>query len=372
MKRIKKKVSLLSLLMLCALAMPAMGCTARQHATSTAAVSHGVKRSGTPPSATGSLYDEKFEDGKLSFFNQWSPQDVRLYAVKGTKTDFYEVTGGQRYVMLHLYDRKTYTIDIYTDSDMLWLFPDDGTYTCVFTTHNDSILTPTSGTLFTVERNRPIVPLPAEPVKEGYTFGGWYYDQNYTQPYDGAPIYANTQLYAKMTINRYTIQLNGQNGEDYAPITVDWNTVPTLPTPTRTGYNFVGWFEGETKYEGAPIKADKTFIAHWEIQILTVTFYLDRETYKTVTVEYGTKLVEAMKEAQIAAYAAMDVEGVRLSKRNSVITEETQVLVHELSGWEKYGDFVSRNAWFTWLMVGLLGATVVTTVVLAIVIKKRG
>ena len=75
------------------------------------AMTTAIKRSGTPPLSTGSLYDEKFEDGKLTFFNQWAGQTVRLYAIKGVTTDFYDVTGGQRYITLHLYDRQTYTLD---------------------------------------------------------------------------------------------------------------------------------------------------------------------------------------------------------------------------------------------------------------------
>lgn len=130
---------------------------------------NSVKRAGEPPSSNGSLYDEKFEDGKLSFFAQWGGSNfyVRLYAVKGTKTDFYDVTGGQRYITLHLYDRQTYTFDIYVETNLLWLFPDDGTYTCVFTTHGDDVLRPTSGHLFTVERNRPTVPLPRRACQRG-------------------------------------------------------------------------------------------------------------------------------------------------------------------------------------------------------------
>ena len=335
------------------------------------AMTTAIKRSGTPPPSTGSLYDEKFEDGKLTFFNQWSGQTVRLYAIKGVMTDFYDVTGGQRYITLHLYDRQTYTFDIYVESNLLWLFPDDGTYTCVFTTHDDTVR-PTSGNLFTVERNRPTVPLPDEPVKEGYTFAGWYYDEAYTQPYDGAPIYADTKLYAKMDINRYTVRFDGQNGVDYTAITVDWNTAAPLPTPTRTGYSFVGWFDGDTQYTDQPIKENKTLTAHWEIMTFTVTFLVEGQVYKTMTVDYGTSLSEAMEQAQIASYAAMTVNGERLSKQNSIITEDTQVLVQDLSGWEKYGDFVARSPWYTWLTAGALGVLVVTTVILAIAVKKRG
>ena len=86
-----------------------------------------------------------------------------------------------------------------------------------------------------------------------------------------------------MDINRYTVRFDGQNGVDYAAITVDWNTAAPLPTPTRTGYSFVGWFDGDTQYTDQPIKENKTLTAHWEIMTFTVTFMVDGETYKTVT-----------------------------------------------------------------------------------------
>ena len=327
-----------------------------------------IKRSGTPPSSTGSLYDEKFEDGKLTFFNQWSGQTVRLYAIKGVTTDFYDVTGGQRYITLHLYDRQTYTFDIYVESNLLWLFSDDGTYTCVFTTHDDTVR-PTSGNLFTVERNRPTVPLPDEPVKEGYTFAGWYYDEAYTQPYDGAPIYADTKLYAKMDINRYTVRFDGQNGVDYTAITVDWNTAAPLPTPTRTGYTFVGWFDGDTQYTDQPVKENKTLTAHWEIMTFTVTFMVDGETYKTVTVEYGTRLSEAADAAGLTYYTFYDVSGA-LEGRTAVITENTTLSAAEMSKQEKLAFFLARNHWIMIAAAALVGVLLLTTVVMAIVIKR--
>ena len=163
-------------------------------------------------------------------------------------------------------------------------------------------------------------------------------------------------FYAKFEINRYTVAFDSNGGSYCESVTVDWNTSPTLPTPTRTGYTFVGWFDGETQYTDAPVKANKNLVAHWEIMTFTVTFMSDGAVYKTITVDYGTSLVEAMETAEIASYAAYTDEGVRLSKQNSVITENTQILVQDLSDWEKYGDFVSRNQWYTWLTVGVLGA----------------
>ena len=214
------------------------------------------------------------------------------------------------------------------------------------------------------------VPLPEPPTKEGYTFTGWYTDEACTNKYVGETVRDDMTLYAGWQINRYTVTYDSAGGTYCESATVDWNTSPTLPTPTRTGYTFVGWFDGETQYTDAPVKANKNLVAHWEIMTFTVTFMSDGTVYKTITVDYGTSLVEAMETAEIASYAAYTDEGARLSKLNSVITENTQILVQDLSGWEKYGDFVARSPWYTWLTVGVLGALAVTTVVMAIVIKR--
>lgn len=223
---------------------------------------------------------------------------------------------------------------------------------------------------FTCELAWTMIPLPEPPTKEGYTFTGWYTDEACTNKYVGETVRDDMTLYAGWQINRYTVTYDSNGGSSCESVTVDWNTSPTLPTPTRTGYTFVGWFDGETQYEGAPVKANKNLVAHWQIMTFTVTFMSDGAVYKQITVDYGTSLVEAMETAEIASYAAYTDEGVRLSKQNSVITENTQVLVQDLSGWEKYGDFVARSPWYTWLTVGVLGALALTTVVMAIVIKR--
>lgn len=225
---------------------------------------------------------------------------------------------------------------------------------------------------FTCELAWTMIPLPEPPTKEGYTFTGWYTDEACTNKYVGETVRDDMTLYAGWQINRYTVTYDSAGGTYCQSVTVDWNTSPTLPTPTRTGYNFVGWFDGETQYTDAPVKANTNLVAHWEIMTFTVTFMSDGAVYKTITVDYGTSLVEAMEEAEIAAYAAYTDEGVRLSKLNSVITENTQILVQDLSGWEQYGDFVARSPWYTWLTVGVLGALAVVTVIMGIVIKKRG
>ena len=84
---------------------------------------------------------------------------------------------------------------------------------------------------------------PADPTKTGYTFGGWYTEEACTNPYGFAtPVKNVLTLYAKWTINQYTITFKPENGDEDKTITQDYGTAVTAPAnPTRTGYTFAGW-----------------------------------------------------------------------------------------------------------------------------------
>jgi len=216
---------------------------------------------------------------------------------------------------------------------------------------------------------RVSVALPENPTKEGHTFVGWYYGTQAEhgencRAYGGEPIYSDTALHAHFNINRYTVTYHANGGEEISSETVDWNTAASAPTPERIGYNFLGWVLSDgSVYNGSGIKQDTTLEAKWEIKIFTVTFYADsEETYAMLEVPYGTTLAAAMEQAELSSFSAMSVEHVKLSKQNSVITEDTQVLVSELSGWERYGDFVANNQWYTWTAVGVFCALLAFTV----------
>lgn len=54
---------------------------------------------------------------------------------------------------------------------------------------------------------------PADPTRDGYTFGGWYTDESCTQAYDfGTPVTADLTLYAKWTKNAVNPGGNGGSG----------------------------------------------------------------------------------------------------------------------------------------------------------------
>lgn len=84
---------------------------------------------------------------------------------------------------------------------------------------------------------------PADPTRAGYTFGGWYIEETCTNPYEfTTPVQNALTLYAKWTINQYTITFKPENGDEDTTITQDYDTPVTAPAnPTRTGYTFAGW-----------------------------------------------------------------------------------------------------------------------------------
>lgn len=82
------------------------------------------------------------------------------------------------------------------------------------------------------------------PHKNGYTFKGWYLDQNLTQPAGtSAVITKNITLYAGWQINQYTITFNTNGGSTLSPVTQNYDTqILVAPATMQTGYTFKGWY----------------------------------------------------------------------------------------------------------------------------------
>ena len=120
------------------------------------------------------------------------------------------------------------------------------------------------------------------PVREGYTFDGWY-DENGAQ-YTEDTIYAiagDTTLTARWTANIYEITLDANGGvTDVALVQVTFGqAVGALPTPTREGYVFLGWFdEAGSRYDASTVYSTAdgvTLTARWGQEDSTFTITLD-------------------------------------------------------------------------------------------------
>ena len=148
------------------------------------------------------------------------------------------------------------------------------------------------------------------PTKPGHTFSGWY-----TAETGGTQVTADTvmntasdhTIYAHWTVNNYTVTANANGGT--IATTVGWagtgatasksvtygNVYGVLPTPTRQGYTFKGWytentFKNEVKADTAEsLTEDHTLYAKWEANTYTLTFDANGGNVSTSTksVTYG-------------------------------------------------------------------------------------
>ena len=142
------------------------------------------------------------------------------------------------------------------------------------------------------------------PTRTGYTFNG-YYDaaSGGTQYYkvDGSSARtwnktAATTLYAQWTATNYTITYNTNGGNSIAQKTYTIETATfNLPTPTRTGYTFAGWY-GNANLTGNNVTqvakgstGNKTFYAAWTINQYTLTYSAGEGGSVTGTHESGAK-----------------------------------------------------------------------------------
>lgn len=218
---------------------------------------------------------------------------------------------------------------------------------------------------------REPVPLPADPVKEGYTFVGWYYDRNFEIPYDGEPIYADTELFAKFEINRYTVTFNANGGSSVSSQTVNWNTSVTLATPTRAGYIFKGWYlPNGTQYTNQAIKENTTLTAHWEVVMCTVTFYVGGEIYETKTVEYGTPLISVVESANELNLCVLSIRSANGDINNTEFTNMTvtddslELISEELTGTDKVVATIKTNKWQ--IIGGVAGGVALIAIIVSV------
>ena len=115
-------------------------------------------------------------------------------------------------------------------------------------------------------KNDEVVKLPV-PTKEGYTFVGWYEEDTLVEEVSGQ----DYNLIAKWTKN-YVLTLDVNEGKMEEKTVYEFTDSKeiTLPVPTKEGYTFVGWYEGEVKVEVIENR-NYTLVAKWEINKYTVS-----------------------------------------------------------------------------------------------------
>ena len=141
-----------------------------------------------------------------------------------------------------------------------------------WTTNTYMVTFVSNGLVYTVTsaNSAAKIAAPADPVRTGYTFTGWYKDPACMNKwdFDTDTITANMYIYAKWTVNSYTVSFRDWDATLLKTQKVQYGEEATAPEdPERTGYTFTGWNKDYDE-----ITYNMTVTAQYTINTYTVTF----------------------------------------------------------------------------------------------------
>lgn len=200
-------------------------------------------------------------------------------------------------------------------------------------------------------------PTRASTAEYSYTFAGWF-----TAATGGTQITASTTVtkdvtyYARWTATKrsYTATFNGNGGGTPSPstITKEYNTaLGTLPTCTRTGYTFLGWYtasSGGTKISTTTVVTkDITYYAQWSINSYTLTFNPNGGTVTPTSKDleynsaYGTlptptRASDAQYTYTFAGWYTAATGGTQVTTATKMAAKDTTVYAHWTSNTRSY------------------------------------
>ncbi len=166
--------------------------------------------------------------------------------------------------------------------------------------------------------NGKTVAKPSDPIKDGEAFIGWYTDEAFRNLYEfSRPVTGDMKLYARFVAPidpEFTVKFDaGEGASAVDPMTTKGGKLynPELPTPTKSGSEFVGWYVSQFytadklsyRYNEQPIAENITLYAVWddgnpvvsveETGVDVGVALGDRYTI-TITAPDGTKPVDGM------------------------------------------------------------------------------
>lgn len=152
----------------------------------------------------------------------------------------------------------------------------------------------TADKVVSVEKGQKVAK-PADPTRQGFKFLGWYNGDtkfDFSTPITGAvTLTAKWEADPKPNPKSFDVTFKYDDGTTADKVvSVEEGKTVTAPTdPTRKGHKFLGWFNGNTKFDfNTAITGAVTLTAKWEAIKYTVTFMSNGKVYTTATVDYET------------------------------------------------------------------------------------
>lgn len=140
---------------------------------------------------------------------------------------------------------------------------------------------------------------PTQPAKTGYTFSKWIRRVNGIEQEfnENDKLDAPGTIYYRAKWNPKSYTITWIINDSPASEILDYGSVLKghFPVrPTRTGYDFVGWYtqaDGGTRItELTQVTGNATYYARWKIQVHTVTFKVDGNVVLVKKIQHGRKI----------------------------------------------------------------------------------
>lgn len=200
-------------------------------------------------------------------------------------------------------------------------------------------------------------PTRAATAEYSYTFAGWFTAASGgTQISSTTTVTGNVTYYAHWTAAKrsYTATFNGNGGSTPSPssITKEYNAaLGTLPTCSRTGYTFLGWYtasSGGTKISTTTVVTkDITYYAQWSINSYTLTFNPNGGTVTPTSKDleynsaYGTlptptRASDAQYTYTFAGWYTAATGGTQVTAATKMAAKDTTVYAHWTSNTRSY------------------------------------
>jgi len=174
----------------------------------------------------------------------------------------------------------------------------------------------------------------------GYVFGGWYTDQECTNPV--VRITGDCTLYAKWTLScSVTYNCNGATSGCPENLTEQTNLPETLPTPQKTGFSFGGWFTDENCTQaataGAALTENVNLYAKW-----TALYTINVSSNNA---EYGTISKATIADVPDGTAISWNGNTFTVNEQQVTATAETNTAQYsyEFTGWSSQPTTVDGN-----------------------------
>lgn len=140
--------------------------------------------------------------------------------------------------------------------------------------------------------------------RDGYTFAGWVNEGSIYKPDQTFTLQsADTSFEGAWVLKEYTVSFDNTGDTVIDSVILEYLQTSILPTPTKTGYTFVGWEYEDQIYNKDTVftvpSTDVQFVGQWDLTEYEVTFaygYDEQEEVKNIEYQSMITFEEIIRE----------------------------------------------------------------------------